>query len=239
MLNQKSKESSSPARPASACRLPSVVISPEAISQGVTIAKSGSGMSMSDISRARTAESPDVSTWWPPWPPGPVGSVALARFDVSRHTARRGHRHLVGATPGGRRADSRVRRPFASPWPHSCCSSPTSLPSWRATRHLFGHSSENTYAERFVLTVRTEMTDRMLIFGERHLRTVLAGYARHYNGQRPHHSRELRPPGPTTPSPTFPRSGSRADPFSAASSTNTSGPGRCPGQDPWHRPPRN
>jgi len=47
----------------------------------------------------------------------------------------------------------------------------------------------NAYAERFVLTARTEVTDRMLIFGERHLRPVLAGYARHYNGQRPHRSR--------------------------------------------------
>jgi len=57
----------------------------------------------------------------------------------------------------------------------------------------------NTDAERFVLTARTEVTDRMLIFGERHLRTVLAGYARHYNGQRPHRSRELRPPRPDHP----------------------------------------
>ena len=30
----------------------------------------------------------------------------------------------------------------------------------------------NAYAERFVLTARTEVTDRMLIFGERHLRSV-------------------------------------------------------------------
>jgi putative transposase len=52
----------------------------------------------------------------------------------------------------------------------------------------------NAYAERFVLTARTEVTDRMLIFGERHLRSVLAEYAGHYNGQRPHRSHELRPP---------------------------------------------
>ena len=40
-------------------------------------------------------------------------------------------------------------------------------------------------------------------------------------------------PGPTTPLPTSPRSGSCADPSSAASSTNTSGPRRCPGQERW------
>ena len=42
------------------------------------------------------------------------------------------------------------------------------------------------FAERLVLTVRTELTDRMLIFGERHLRRVLAAYAAHYNMERPH-----------------------------------------------------
>ena len=57
----------------------------------------------------------------------------------------------------------------------------------------------NAYAERFVLTARTEVTDRMLIFGERHLRTVLAEYEAHYNGRRPHRSRELRPPRPDHP----------------------------------------
>ena len=52
----------------------------------------------------------------------------------------------------------------------------------------------NAYAERFVLTARTEITDRMLIFGERHLRTILAQYEGHYNGRRPHRGRQLRPP---------------------------------------------
>jgi putative transposase len=57
----------------------------------------------------------------------------------------------------------------------------------------------NAYAERFVLTARTEVTGRMLIFGERHLRRVLAEYAQHYNGRRPHRSRHLHPPRPNHP----------------------------------------
>ena len=54
----------------------------------------------------------------------------------------------------------------------------------------------NAYAERFVLTARTEATDRMLIFGQRHLRTILDEYEAHYNGRRPHRSLQLRPPRP-------------------------------------------
>ena len=57
----------------------------------------------------------------------------------------------------------------------------------------------NAYAERFVLTARTEVTDQMLIFGQRHLRTILAQYAAYHNGRRPHRSRQLRPPRPDHP----------------------------------------
>ncbi len=57
----------------------------------------------------------------------------------------------------------------------------------------------NSYAERFVLTARTEATDRMLIFSERHLRIVMAQYARHYNGRRPHRALQLQPPRPDYP----------------------------------------
>ncbi len=59
----------------------------------------------------------------------------------------------------------------------------------------------NCFAERFVLTVRTEVTNRMLIFGERHLRGVLAQYSVHYNRQRPHRALQLRPPRPDAPVP--------------------------------------
>jgi putative transposase len=59
----------------------------------------------------------------------------------------------------------------------------------------------NCFAERLVLTVRAELTDRMLIFGERHLRHVLAVYAAHYNTAGPHRALQMRPPRPTSPVP--------------------------------------
>jgi transposase InsO family protein len=52
----------------------------------------------------------------------------------------------------------------------------------------------NAYAERWVRTVRAEVTDRMLIAGPRHLRTVLNEYVAHYNQHRPHRAMDLRPP---------------------------------------------
>ena len=63
----------------------------------------------------------------------------------------------------------------------------------------------NAYAERFVLSARTEVTDRMLIFGERHLGRVLAEYARHCNRQRPHRGCQFRPPRPDHPVADFSR----------------------------------
>ena len=52
----------------------------------------------------------------------------------------------------------------------------------------------NAYAERWVRTVRAEVTDRMLIAGPRHLRAVLDEYVAHYNQHRPIRARSLRPP---------------------------------------------
>ncbi len=54
----------------------------------------------------------------------------------------------------------------------------------------------NSFAERWVGTVRRECTDRILIVGERHLATILAEYTSHYNEHRPHRSLGQRPPRP-------------------------------------------
>ena len=49
-----------------------------------------------------------------------------------------------------------------------------------------------------MLTARTEVTDRMLIFGERHLRTILAQYEPITTGGDPIAAASSARPGPTT-----------------------------------------
>ena len=88
------------------------------------------------------------------------------------------------------------------------------------------------FAERFVLTVRSELTDRMLIFSERHLRRVLVTYAAHYNTSGHtercncvHHVRYRLFPSRST-------AGSDVDRSSAVSSTSTNPRPKTAGQAP-------
>jgi putative transposase len=57
----------------------------------------------------------------------------------------------------------------------------------------------NAVAERFVLTVRAECLDWLLILNRRHLERVLRVFIEHYNGHRPHRALNLVPPDPQRP----------------------------------------
>jgi transposase InsO family protein len=52
----------------------------------------------------------------------------------------------------------------------------------------------NAHADRWIGSCRRGCLDWMLIASEGHLRRVLREYLLHYNDERPHRSRGLRPP---------------------------------------------
>lgn len=51
----------------------------------------------------------------------------------------------------------------------------------------------NAYAERFVLSIKSECLDRMVMLGERHLRRAIASYVEHYHLERCHQGVGNRP----------------------------------------------
>jgi transposase InsO family protein len=52
----------------------------------------------------------------------------------------------------------------------------------------------NAHAERWIGSCRRDCLDWMLVVNQRHLQIVIDEYCLHYNDERPHRSRNLRPP---------------------------------------------
>ncbi len=60
----------------------------------------------------------------------------------------------------------------------------------------------NPYSETFVRTARREVLNKMILFGEKHVRYVIESFAEHYNKERPHkgldYCRPVEPDDPPT-----------------------------------------
>ncbi|MFQ5473296.1 MAG: integrase core domain-containing protein [Dehalococcoidia bacterium] len=56
-------------------------------------------------------------------------------------------------------------------------------------RNQAGHPDLNAYAERFVLSIRSECLDQIISLGERHLRKAVREYTEHYHVERNHQGR--------------------------------------------------
>jgi len=57
----------------------------------------------------------------------------------------------------------------------------------------------NTFAERWIGTLRRELLDRTIIWNQRQLERLVTDYIDHYNAHRPHRSLEQRPPHGNNP----------------------------------------
>ena len=95
--------------------------------------------------------------------------------------------------PGG---TARPREGWTPPGGRSCVRKPKAC--WPVISSMPARSCSSACtccsSRRWIRTARAECTNRMLIYGERHLRSVLGEYAGRYNGHRPHQSRRQRLP---------------------------------------------
>jgi putative transposase len=63
----------------------------------------------------------------------------------------------------------------------------------------------NTFAERWIGTLRRELLDRTIIWNQHQLQDIVTDYVDRYNTHRPHRSLDQRPPLNTDPPPTVDR----------------------------------
>ncbi|MCP3910519.1 MAG: transposase, partial [Actinomycetia bacterium] len=57
----------------------------------------------------------------------------------------------------------------------------------------------NTFAERWIGSIRRELLDRTIIWNQHQLELLVVDYIEHHNSHRPHRSLDQRPPLPPEP----------------------------------------
>ncbi|MDY7102932.1 MAG: integrase core domain-containing protein [Actinomycetota bacterium] len=62
----------------------------------------------------------------------------------------------------------------------------------------------NTFAERWIGSIRRELLDRTIVWNQRQLERLVRDYIEHFNQHRPHQSLEQRPPTPIDKPPEVP-----------------------------------
>jgi transposase InsO family protein len=60
------------------------------------------------------------------------------------------------------------------------------MPGLRVIQTPYRAPNANAYAERFVRSIKEECLDRLMPFGERHLRRAIAEFVAHYHWERNH-----------------------------------------------------
>jgi hypothetical protein len=120
----------------------------------------------------------------------------------SRNTLRRVQdlgEHLIAPLTSERRLEGKslVRRRRCS------CISTTSSTSAGVTVVPVGPRAPNlnAFAERVVLSIKSECLDHFIVFGEAHLHYLVDEYLAHYHTERPHQGRDNLPltGGPSSP----------------------------------------
>jgi hypothetical protein len=142
------------------------------------------------------------------------GSRASYSNSATRSVPRRSGGSSNATASHRRRCDTSTPRGGSScaPRPPACS------PSTSSTSTARSRCGGSTCCSR---SRSATAADRMLIFGERHLRQALAVYAAHYNARRPHRAQQLRPARPEAPAPEPVAAESGVDRSSAACSTTT------------------
>ena len=140
--------------------------------------------------------------WATDIPPLPIDSEAVQGSIYGRLEDLQG-RFNVNNLIDNNKDGSGISNTGSSPWIHHNTIINTSAASWAGgidcKKTTVACPNMTPYVERFVRSIKSECLNKMLIFGESHLRYVVNEYMKHYHTERPHQgigNNMIEPPPP-------------------------------------------